>query len=398
MTAKEEKVFTPAFNLLIAISLLLYMSLSSLLFFMPMYIINIGGSGSTVGLAAGVYMIVAVVTRPFLGAYIDNHGCKKIALAGIALFCFGNFLYMLSQSVAAVLLLRALQGAAWGAVKAAAFTMAAEFAPEQRQGEALGYFSLTTPIGMAVGPVITEFIFHRAGYITTFAFLGILPLSALILTFFLKEIKQTEKSLTKEGETQKIRISRPVIFPSFMALLVAFSYGTVVTFLPVLGQTRGITNVGLFFTVYGIVLVCTRPFAGKAIDRLGYLLTVGASMVLVSLSLVVVAFSPGIRSLLLGSVLLGFGMTVSYPSLMKLVVILSSPEERGRAMATFTAFLDLGIGIGSTGFGFLLALTNITVVYLTCAGILFINFLVVMYPGLRRLDEKLTGIKEAVKG
>lgn len=397
MAAKEEKIFTPAFNLLIAVSLLLYMSLSSLLFFLPVYILNIGGSGSTAGLAAGIYMFVAVVTRPFLGAYIDNHGYKKIALAGIATFCLSNFLYMLSQNVAVVLLLRALQGAAWGAVKAATFTMAAEFAPAKRQGEALGYFSLTTPAGMAFGPAITELIFHRAGYTAAFAFIGVLPLFALIASFFFREAGRREEGEVQERESQKGKVFRAVVFPSYMALMVAFCYGTVVTFLPVLGQIRGITNVGLFFTLYSIVLVSTRPFAGKVIDRLGYLLTVGASMVFISLSLLVIAFSQGFRPLLLGSVLLGFGTTVSYPSLMKLVVVLSSPKERGRAMAVFTAFQDLGIGIGSTGFGFLLNISSITTVFLTCAGLLFTSLLMIMYPELRLLDKKLKETGEAVE-
>lgn len=56
-------------------------------------------------------------------------------------------------------------------------------------------------------------------------------------------------------------------------------------------------------------------------------------------------------------------------------------------MSTFTGFYDLGIGTGSIGIGFLLSVTNITIVYLTCAGIMLMNLVFVFYQSRLRLKK-----------
>ncbi|HHX77316.1 MAG TPA: MFS transporter [Firmicutes bacterium] len=56
-------------------------------------------------------------------------------------------------------------------------------------------------------------------------------------------------------------------------------------------------------------------------------------------------------------------------------------------MATFTAAMDIGMGIGVMGLGYLLAATSITTLYLTCASILLACLLYVLFPWRSRLEK-----------
>ncbi len=385
--ANEEKLFNLNFNLLMALSFLLFITSSSLMFLIPLHIIDIGGGEAMVGLAAGLTMIIGVVTRPLSGAYIDLHGCKKIILMGTILFCSSTFLFIFADTVTMVIILRAFQGLAWGGMLSALFTLAAKLAPLKRQGEAMGYFAIAPPAANAIGPLTADYISSTFNYTITIIFISVIVLITFVLTILIKE-KNSEivKKEDKQGGRPPL-LAKSVILPSIMGLVVAFSYGAIMTFMPILGKVREISNVGFFFSLYGMVLVVTRPFAGKTVDRLGYFYTIGSSLVFVILAMAVIAFANTLNLLLVGAVLFGFGMTVSYPSLMKLTVEMSSEEERGRAMATFTAAMDVGAGIGVMGLGYLLSKTSMTSLYLTCAIILFTNLLYVLFPGRSRLTS-----------
>ena len=60
-----------------------------------------------------------------------------------------------------------------------------------------------------------------------------------------------------------------------------------------------------------------------------------------------IAAAQSIPVAVLGAVAMGAGFSLLFPSLALLVVNRVPEERRGVAMGTFTAFFDLGMGIGS---------------------------------------------------
>jgi len=47
------------------------------------------------------------------------------------------------------------------------------------------------------------------------------------------------------------------------------SVGSIMAFLPLYGQDRGFSNIGLFFTVYAIALILARFMTGRLADEHG---------------------------------------------------------------------------------------------------------------------------------
>jgi predicted MFS family arabinose efflux permease len=72
-------------------------------------------------------------------------------------------------------------------------------------------------------------------------------------------------------------------------------------------------------------------------------------------------------------VIWGSGIAFIYPGLVALALELAGPA-RGPAMGTFTAFADLGAGIGAMIMGIVLTVTNYQIMFLCLSLVSLFNF------------------------
>jgi MFS family permease len=63
--------------------------------------------------------------------------------------------------------------------------------------------------------------------------------------------------------------------------------------------------------------------------------------------LVIIASATSLPEALVGAVVVGLGFAMLFPSLALMVVGNVSEEHRGSAMGAFTAFFDVGVGLGA---------------------------------------------------
>ncbi len=75
-----------------------------------------------------------------------------------------------------------------------------------------------------------------------------------------------------------------------------------------------------------------------------------------------------VAGLFVGTSLLAVGTSLSFPALMTLAVRGAPASERGSVVGTFTAFFDLGFGVGAAALGGVAALTGIHGAFLVAAG------------------------------
>jgi MFS family permease len=151
------------------------------------------------------------------------------------------------------------------------------------------------------------------------------------------------------------------------------TFGAVVSFLPLFVQAHHLGNPGLFFTVYSIAVVASRPAAGRLSDRFGRAPVVIPGMVLMAVSMVILAHTASLYGLLWAAVLQGLGFGGVQPALMALVVDRSTLHDRGPALATLMMAFDIGVGLSAIGLGQVLEYTSFTVMYLCSAGIALIG-------------------------
>jgi MFS family permease len=123
------------------------------------------------------------------------------------------------------------------------------------------------------------------------------------------------------------------------------------------------------FTTFTAAVVGARLLGGRLPDRIGArpcAIVAGAAEA-AGLALVAVAGSLAVA--LAGALVLGVGFSLLYPSLALLVVERVEERRRGAALGAFTAFFDLGIGLGAPLAGVVASLGGYPASFAAAAGL-----------------------------
>ena len=355
----NEELFTKNFILTSLSTVAVFTSFYFLLVTLPIYIQELGGTESEIGLIIGVFTISAVLLRPFIGREVDRRGRKYVLIAGLIVFLISMLLYNYTTSVATLLLLRVFHGIGWGAATTAATTLIADIAPPRRRGEAMGVFGMSANVAMAVGPTLSFALLYASGlpdFPRLFTVAAAIALVSLLLVIPISEV------VVQRPKTPLF--SREAFFPSALIFTITLTYGSIVSFLSLFAEYRGLGNPGIFFSVLAVTLILVRALAGKLSDIKGRRFVIIPGMVLIVLGLWALSITDSLAGLLAAALLYGMGFGTVHPAMMAFLVDRTDERSRGAAMGTFTAAFDLGIGAGSIVLGIVLQFLGFSVMYM----------------------------------
>jgi MFS family permease len=112
-----------------------------------------------------------------------------------------------------------------------------------------------------------------------------------------------------------------------------------------------------------------RIVLGHLPDRLGGAKVALACMVVEAVGLTVIWQAHTVGMALAGVALSGLGYSLVYPGLGVEAVRSAPPQSRGTAMGTYTAFLDLSLGLASPALGYIADAISLGAVFLVSAAI-----------------------------
>jgi MFS family permease len=142
------------------------------------------------------------------------------------------------------------------------------------------------------------------------------------------------------------------------------SYGAVVSFIALYAEERQVQNIGLFFTVYAIALLVSRPYFGRLADQKGNSFAVIPGIAAILGAMVILYFAHSLSIFLFAGFIYGLGFGAVQPSLQAMAVRNVEPSRRGAANATFFLGFDLGIGIGSILWGMVAQVAGYGLIYI----------------------------------
>ncbi|GMK41217.1 MFS transporter [Paenibacillus sp. CCS19] len=367
---RAEKLWTADFILITFASFFLFFGFQMLLPTLPVYMQDLGGDNTAVGLIIGIFTVFALVTRPLVGAVMGNS--KKGWLMAGLLLCFVIISgYHWTTSVVLLLLARCVHGVGWGVVTVTSGTLAADVIPAARRGEGIGYFGLASTLAMALAPAIGLAIldgsWHMQGVIFIAAGSTIL---SLLCAWGVKRKRSNKDVHTANVEKPQAKPSfrsqlfePKALFPSLLALLIGIVYGGIVSFITLFGKEVNIGNVGLFFTLNAVCLLIVRLISGRLFDRKGHVWVILPGSVLMAAALIVLSYAHDLTTLAISAVLFGLGFGAVQPSLQAWILNRVEPAKRGPANATFYSMFDLGIGGGAMLLGQLAEATSYAAMY-----------------------------------
>ncbi|MEH1941733.1 MAG: MFS transporter [Nostoc sp.] len=357
-------------NLLILFTagLLFWSSMSSLLPTLPLYIDDAGANKQEIGIVMGSFAIGLLLSRPTLGRLADERDRKIVLLIGTIVAAIAPFGYLATQSIGLLILVRIFHGISVAAFTTGYSALIADLAPTETRGEIIGYMTLATPLGLAIGPALGAYLEATSGY-------GILFLLSAELGFvaFLGIVQVVNPPVQTQEQTQgndvydglrlrnfwQILNSPRVRVPTIVMLLVGLSVGAVHTFVSLFLESTAVDfNGGLFFTAAAISSFSIRVFAGKASDRFGrgLFITFGIFCYVLALILLWQAYSPLV--FLLAAIAEGAGGGTLISMTIVMMADRSLPQERGQIFGICIAGLDMGIAIAAPILGIIAELVG----------------------------------------
>lgn len=366
-------LWTKDFIFITLINFLMYIIHYALIVTVTSFTIDTFHAGEGMGgLAAGIFIIGMLFGRLFTGKYIDQLNLKKTLLASLVFSFVAIALYFLIHSLLVLIIVRLIHGIAFGMASTTTGTYSSTIVPEDRKGEGIGYYALSTTVASAIGPFLGILINQRFSFESNFIVCLICILLAGVLSLFISNIRQpmvdaenkevnSAKGIGQFLQKQAIPISIVIVF-------VGIAYSSVLAFLDSYASHIGLAAAAsFFFVVYAFSTFVVRPITGKVFDNYGANKVVYPVLVLFVIGLVLLSVTHSSWMLLFSAILIGIGYGTLIPSFQTIAIQASPPEKIGLATSTFYIFADLGAGAGPTLLGILIGSVGYRNLYMLMA-------------------------------
>lgn len=396
----KSSLWTKYFNLMLIYSFLTSTTNYLMITAAPLYAIHLGGDNSIAGLMMGIFMIAAILVRPYFGKLLDEKSRRLVLIVGAAICTLTYFSYLFAFSIGMLMLIRAINGIGFSANTNASGTVVSDVIPKERLAEGVGYYGIANTLSTAIGPSIALFIIKSYNYNILFIVTATLGILSILVSYLIDYEKNNEENFTvitpnepnKNNDNMSSSKSTNMIFEKTalpVALVIVFlavTIGGIMTFVPTYAATRGIDNISSYFTVYALALLITRLFVGKMADKYGVSMAIIPGIILVIIAFIVLAFAKSLPMFLLSATLYGLGYGSSQPTLNAVMIKLCPPERRGAGNSTFYTAMDIGSGGGAMLWGVISQNFGFQSVYLTCAisvGISLLCYLFILRKQIR---------------
>jgi MFS family permease len=349
----SDRLFTPHFFVMCGFTFTVFLSAFQLLPTAPFHILDIGGSTFASGLFLGFLTYSSALSAPLTGSLADRFGQRRILIVSslaLAAFSLG---YAVIPDYRVTLALVIIHGIFWSGLLSASASYMTGLLPEARRAEGIGYWGLSTVAAMAVAPTVGLWIYRR-GWVWLCIVGAILNLVMAAIAWNLRGNGVATSSETPRPPRRGGLLEWRVLIVSFSLFLYSFGYGGITSFTALYADANGVTPKSIYLTALAIVILLTRPLAGKLGDRFGYKRVFVPCLVLICLGLGLLSFGGTKGWLIASAIVFGLGFGTAYPVYVGYVMQGVDADRRGAAFGAILAAFDTGIGTGSTSMGYLI--------------------------------------------
>ena len=350
--APPDRLFTPRFFVMCGFNFLVFLSAFQLLPTAPFRIRELGGSSVAAGLFLGFLTYSSAMTGPITGGIVDRVGKRRVLLvSSFAIACF-SLVYAVLPRYEGMLALAVIHGCFWSGLLVAASSYVTDMVPSNRRAEGMSYWGMSTIFAVSMAPAIGLWIFEHGGWrVLCFEAAAICLLMFTIAWAMLpKDIPHRAAPATWSWRSL---IEWKVLALSFTMFLYSFGYGGITSFVAMYSEASGVHPASLYFTVFSIAILVTRPYVARLGDRIGHKVVFVPCLVLVVVGFALLAIGGSRAMFVTSAVIFGVGFGSAYPLFLGHVMRHVAPERRGAAFGSIIAAFDTGIGTGSMTIGWI---------------------------------------------
>jgi len=302
-----------------------------------------------IGLVMGVFSIGALCSRAVAGFFLDRYPRHIVALSSLSVMTIISVAHIFPTGVMSFLAVRIAHGFFWGLTATSLYTIVSDVIPESSRGMGFGIYGSMIILAMSVSPPISISLYKTSSFQqVVFLSAGLACVAILMLAMTISSRQASPWNKPRLGFSEYIKnlTNIRVMTLGMVFFAVSFVFTGVISFILIYAAQNGIQRPGMFFTLYSVATVITRPLQGILYDRYG------------PARLIIFAALAGIAGFGLlgtnttyfaycgGAVLLGVSIGVLFTCPQAMTMGIVAAGNRGAANAQLSFLADVG---GLTG-------------------------------------------------
>lgn len=374
----KNKLFSAEF---VAINLIVFLNYCNiaLFFYFSQYLVSIGISGEWSGFLIAIFSLVILLIRPVISPFSNPENSRKWLIAStfaimVALLCYGWALDVISMT-----LVRIFHGVAYVVMTVAITSRMVASIPVEKSSLAFSIVSVISLLPYAIVPPGVVYATDALGSFPRALGLGALlmgltfPLLALIPDPEETKGKKHQSSLSA-AEMKKNLMDVGIMVVLLVAVVVWTTYAPVFFFLTKFGDSIGVANPGLFFTISSLAEIGIRLVGGRFMDRGNKPILLMAAVSWLGVCYFVMGwFIQSEFPFYFMGLLMGLGWGLVMPLLSSIVFDISEPRFRAfNTNITFQMF-QLGFFIGPIAGTVLIQSGGFSMMFIAGSSVLFLS-------------------------
>jgi len=310
-----------------------------------------------------VFGVTKAVANYFAGRLGDRWGRKPVLIAGWLVAAPFPFLLMWAPSWGWVIAANVLLGISQGLTWSTAVIMKIDLAGPANRGLAMGLNEFAGYFSVAIAAWATGFLAARYGLRPEPFYLGVVFLAAgLLLSVF--AVRETRGHAAHEARLAGAHFTPPSQWEVFRrtswtdrnlssisqaGLINNLNDGLAWGLFPLIFAAAGLglEAIGLLAALYPAVWGVSQLVTGGLSDRVGRKWLIAGGMSVQSVGIAIIALRLDYAGFAIGSVFLGLGTAMVYPTLLAAIGDVAHPSWRASAVGVYRLWRDLGYAFGA---------------------------------------------------
>jgi MFS family permease len=354
-----------------------YLTIGLPLAVLPGFVHDVMGySAFWAGLVISLQYFATLLSRPHAGRYADLLGPKKVVIFGLCGAFLSGLCYLLAGMQSGVMSLvllclgRVILGIGQSFAGTGATLWGVGVVGNVHIGRVISWNGIATYGAMALGAPLGVLCYHYGGLHGLALTIMAVALLAVLLALPRAAVKASK------GKPLPFRAVLGRVWLYGMALaLGSAGFGVIATFITLYYDARGWDGAAFALTLFSVAFVGARLLFPNGINRFGGLNVALICFAVETCGLLLVGLAVDPWMVKLGVFLTGAGFSLVFPALGVVAVKAVPQHNQGSALATYTVFMDLSLGVTGPLAGLLMAWAGVSSIYLAAAGLVAIALL-----------------------
>ncbi|VVD87281.1 MFS transporter [Pandoraea cepalis] len=335
-------------GMLAAIMFFGFMTIGMPLPVLPVYVHETLGYGAfVVGVTIGIQSVVTLLLRSYAGRTVDTRGPRRAVLTGLCGCGAAGVLYLAASMVphpalALGILIagRVVLGFGESLILTGGMSWGIGLLGAAHASKAISWQGVSMYTAIAIGAPFGAYLLQSAGF-TAVSLVNI----ALPAIAFAIALRLPAAAPIGGSRLPFLRVVGLVWRPGLAMTLGSIGYAVIAAFITLYYASHGWSGAAFALTLYSACFIGMRIVLAHAVDRFGGRRVAMASLVFSAIGQFLLWGAVNPDMALVGAGLTGVGFSLVFPALGVEALRQVPPQNRGAALAAYSAFFDLALGL-----------------------------------------------------